>query len=80
MKHIDLDDDPTEDILYVLDDTCEWIDEGLKNGNGQDEGQRGVLVHCTQGMSRSGAVVVGYCEFVLIKAHHLSRSWILIPT
>jgi dual specificity phosphatase 12 len=59
MKHIDIDDDPTEDILCHLEETSEWIGNALKSG--ADEGEQiGVLVHCTQGMSRSGAIIIGY--------------------
>jgi dual specificity phosphatase 12 len=62
MKHIDIDDDPTEDILCHLGQICEWIDEALSS-RGDEVEQVGVVVHCTQGISRSGAVIVGYCTF-----------------
>ncbi len=65
MKHIPIDDSPIEDLLSVLGDVCDWIDGalgrrvGVARGKGGGEGM-GVLVHCTQGISRSGAVVVAY--------------------
>ncbi|KAH8800354.1 protein-tyrosine phosphatase-like protein [Xylogone sp. PMI_703] len=57
-KHIDIDDDATEDILCHLKEACDWIDAALKNRSG--ESNVGVLVHCTQGISRSAAFIVGY--------------------
>ena len=66
-KHIDIDDDPTEDILCHLKDACDWIETGLQSGSkiGDDRDEHrqvGVLVHCTQGISRSGSIVVAYCK------------------
>ncbi|EPE34848.1 (Phosphotyrosine protein) phosphatases II [Glarea lozoyensis ATCC 20868] len=52
-KHVDVDDDPTEDLFGILEDCCDWIALGLDAG-------KGVLVHCTQGISRSGSVVVAF--------------------
>ncbi|KAI1617263.1 hypothetical protein EDD36DRAFT_159043 [Exophiala viscosa] len=60
-KSILIDDDPTIDILQHLGTACDWIQDGLqpmsKDGA---EPPRGVLVHCRQGNSRSGAFVVAY--------------------
>lgn len=66
VKHIDIDDDPAEDILYHLKSACDWIETclqpGSKSGEGYDLKKVGVLVHCTQGISRSGSIVVAYCK------------------
>ncbi|OCK78047.1 phosphatases II [Lepidopterella palustris CBS 459.81] len=70
-KHVEIVDDPVEDILLHLNETCDWIDAVLKpiestdqslstNVEGENKKAGGVLVHCTQGISRSGAVVVAY--------------------
>ncbi|KAL3464018.1 protein-tyrosine phosphatase-like protein [Aspergillus heterothallicus] len=94
-KHIDIDDDPMEDLLSKLNEMLEWIHDALAppaptpscSNQIQDSGRlsseqvvrdqdarpkpstetapnsesRGrVLVHCNQGISRSGSVVVAY--------------------
>jgi dual specificity phosphatase 12 len=60
-----MDDDPTEDLLCRLKDACDWIDAGLKSeSEGEEKKQTGVLVHCTQGISRSGSIVIAYCAFI----------------
>jgi dual specificity phosphatase 12 len=65
IKHIDIDDDPTENLVWRLKEACDWIDAGLKSSSAEtgDGTQVGVLVHCTQGISRSGSIVVAYGEF-----------------
>lgn len=67
-KHIDIDDDPTEDILCHLRDACDFIDGGLlsrsKDEDGDGSKQVGVVVHCTQGISRSASFVIAYCTYV----------------
>lgn len=62
IKNIDVDDEPTVDILEHLEEACDWIEEGLdlEPSDGQ---QVGVLVHCRQGISRSGSFIVAYSEF-----------------
>lgn len=65
-KHINVDDAPTEDLLYHLTDACDWIDVSLhscgKDDEKPDSRQVGVLVHCVQGISRSGSIIVAYCK------------------
>eukprot|EP00798_Chlamydomonas_sp_ICE-L_P028894 gene28894-32087_t len=48
-----LQDTPAEDILSILYDAFEFID------NATSQGGR-VLVHCSQGVSRSATIVIGY--------------------
>jgi dual specificity phosphatase 12 len=66
--HIDIDDDPLEDILFHLSFACDWIDAVILPNATVDDGEDtkpksdGVLVHCTQGISRSGAFVTAYCK------------------
>ncbi|KAJ4298313.1 hypothetical protein N0V90_006213 [Kalmusia sp. IMI 367209] len=51
--HIDIEDNPFEDVVMVLEGACAWIDDALeKDGT--------VLVHCIQGVSRSGSIVIAY--------------------
>ncbi|OAP56465.1 hypothetical protein AYL99_09644 [Fonsecaea erecta] len=74
VKTIDIDDDPLVDILQYLGEACDWIEAGLNQGSGGEEGsnwpQQGVLVHCKQGISRSGAFVVAF----LMRKFNLSYS------
>lgn len=55
--HLDIEDNPYEDLLMSLDGICAWIDNALSLANDQGTG---VLVHCLQGVSRSGAVIIAY--------------------
>lgn len=55
--HLDIEDNPYEDLLMSLDGICAWIDNALSLA--KDRGT-GVLVHCLQGVSRSGAVIIAY--------------------
>lgn len=68
-KHLDINDDPTEDILIYLKDACDWIKTSLASTTTHVDSdnlrQVGVLVHCTQGISRSGSIVVAYCKLVV---------------
>lgn len=71
---VEVEDDPLEDLLSLLDGLCKWIDDALMRrrtvseqesvvvgGEGAEERKmERVLVHCLQGVSRSGAVVVAY--------------------
>ncbi|KAL2813236.1 protein-tyrosine phosphatase-like protein [Aspergillus granulosus] len=81
-KHVDLDDDPTEDLLAQLESMLEWVHDAIgpaplnkdaKSGRaservrekdtiipGRGRGRGRVLVHCNQGISRSGSVIVAY--------------------
>ncbi|KFY50074.1 hypothetical protein V496_09609 [Pseudogymnoascus sp. VKM F-4515 (FW-2607)] len=55
--HLDIEDNPYEDLLMSLDGICAWIDNALSLA--KDRGT-GVLVHCLEGVSRSGAVIIAY--------------------
>lgn len=73
---VDIEDNPYEDILICLDGLCAWIDHTLGRGSKNDRGKEDqdansnehlmntrnhkVLVHCVQGFSRSGAIIVAY--------------------
>ncbi|CAG8955908.1 hypothetical protein HYFRA_00008761, partial [Hymenoscyphus fraxineus] len=59
-KHVEIEDDVTEDLIVHLQGCCDWIDERLSSLDGEDGDGGGVLVHCTQGISRSAAVVIGF--------------------
>ena len=48
-----LQDTPGEDLLCVLYDACDWLD-AVRRGGGR------VLVHCSQGVSRSAALCIAY--------------------
>ncbi|KAH7319865.1 protein-tyrosine phosphatase-like protein [Stachybotrys elegans] len=61
--HLDIEDNPYEDLLMSLDGLCAWLDNALKASRGRS----GVLVHCIQGISRSGAVVIAY----MMRAHNI---------
>jgi dual specificity phosphatase 12 len=84
VKHIDIDDDPTEDILYHLGSTCDWMDAALHSSSLASEAHDmdsvdrnhcpGVLVHCTQGMSRSGSFIVAYCKLVCFLKNRVHSS------
>jgi dual specificity phosphatase 12 len=54
-----LEDNAQTDLLSILDEAYTFINDALKpNEEGKVEGK--VLVHCLQGISRSGAVIMGY--------------------
>jgi dual specificity phosphatase 12 len=57
-KIIEIDDDALGNLLAILGEACKFIDDALKPENNEKEPR--VLVHCLQGISRSGAVVVAY--------------------
>lgn len=50
MMHVDT---PAEDILCVLYDCLDYIDAALQSGGR-------ILVHCSQGVSRSATIVIAY--------------------
>jgi dual specificity phosphatase 12 len=54
---LDIEDNPYQDLLMSLDGACAWIDPVLEPAG---EPKCGVLVHCVQGISRSGAVIIAY--------------------
>jgi hypothetical protein len=77
--HVEIEDNPFEDLLMSLDGLCAWIDSALHfRGNTSEDANRvsdasanksamseessgpAVLVHCIQGVSRSGAIIVAY--------------------
>jgi dual specificity phosphatase 12 len=63
-KFILLEDDALADLLSVLDEACAFITNALHPTTNNDEEKESstgrVLVHCLQGISRSGAIVVSY--------------------
>ncbi|PGH23600.1 hypothetical protein AJ80_02381 [Polytolypa hystricis UAMH7299] len=61
IKTIDIDDASTVDILEHLQDACDWVQKGLESQSIQDPSrQGGVLIHCKQGISRSGSFIIAY--------------------
>jgi dual specificity phosphatase 12 len=58
-KFILLEDDASANLLGVLDEACTFLDDALKPAE-EGKVKAKVLVHCLQGISRSGAVVVAY--------------------
>lgn len=61
VKIQELNDDSSNSILGCMPRALEFIDNARKNGGA-------VFVHCAQGVSRSGSIVVGY----LMKSRDLS--------
>lgn len=53
-QYFAIEDNPFEDILMSLEGLCAWVDNALTTAAYKPK----VLVHCLQGISRSGAVVV----------------------
>ena len=51
-------DDSDEDILAVLGEVCGLIEE-------KRQGEKGVLLHCAMGVSRSATIMAGYGMFLL---------------
>ncbi|KAF2183508.1 phosphatases II [Zopfia rhizophila CBS 207.26] len=84
VKHIDIDDDPTEDILCHLDDACDWIDAALHSSTLASEvdnfdsvwkhPRSGVVVHCTQGISRSSSFIIAYLMRTLTLSYDTALS------
>lgn len=61
--HVSIEDNPFEDLIILLDGLCAWIEDALPsvlNQGSKPETAPKMLVHCHQGISRSGAVVVTY--------------------
>jgi dual specificity phosphatase 12 len=72
-KRVEIEDDALSDLLCVLEGVCAWVEDALGSSEAEDEQvlkkegeEKGwerakeprVLVHCLQGISRSGAVVI----------------------
>ena len=53
-QHLAIEDIPYEDILMSLEGLCAWVNHALRTAPREPQ----VLVHCKQGTSRSGAVIV----------------------
>ncbi|KAF1846858.1 phosphatases II [Cucurbitaria berberidis CBS 394.84] len=60
--HLAIDDNPFEDLLMSLEGLCVWIDNAIATAH-----EPRVLVHCVEGRSRSGAIVVA----LLMRSHSL---------
>lgn len=56
LRHLDIKDEPSADLLQHLMRECDWLDATLS------QPRNVVLVHCQQGISRSAAVAVAYCQ------------------
>ncbi|CAO2655117.1 Nn.00g101810.m01.CDS01 [Neocucurbitaria sp. VM-36] len=54
-QHLAIDDNPFEDLLMSLEGLCAWIDNAIATTH-----EPRVLVHCIEGISRSGALVVAF--------------------
>lgn len=89
-KLVEVNDDETEDILGRLKGMTDWIagtlarphpydntnPESTEDRSSSHTGGR-VLVHCNQGISRSGAVVVAYsmCDLPITHRRSTSRTY-----
>jgi protein-tyrosine phosphatase len=62
-------DDPKENILCVLHECFDYIDEARTNGGK-------VYVHCSQGVSRSATIAIGYCIWKLNKDFDLIFEYV----
>lgn len=51
-KHLSVGDEEDEDLVACFREAFDFIDEGRKSG--------AVLIHCAQGISRSGTIAIGY--------------------
>ncbi|KAH8869452.1 Tyrosine-protein phosphatase YVH1 [Schistosoma japonicum] len=61
LKFLYLRDEPSQDLLEILEDALSFIDECIQN-------KSNILVHCAMGVSRSASVVIAY----LMRQNHLS--------
>ncbi|TPP55849.1 Dual specificity protein phosphatase 12 [Fasciola gigantica] len=59
-KFIELRDEPSQDVLDILEESLDFIDQALHNG--------AVLIHCTMGMSRSATITIAY----VMRKFHIS--------
>jgi len=64
-KHINIDDDPSENIYKYFDKCTSIIDECLSNN-------KSILINCKLGLSRSASIIVAY--FIKIKNLSVSES------
>ena len=62
LRHVDIRDEPTADMLQHLIRECDWMDEVLLKYRTKDGERAAVIVHCQQGISRSAAIIVAYCK------------------
>lgn len=59
-------DIPGEDLFAIFRETCNMIEEKLQNG-------KGVLVHCTMGISRSATIVAAYGKLDCVVCFSIHR-------
>lgn len=63
LRHYEMADEEDADLLKDIDRECDWIDGSL-NHRTKDGRKGAIIIHCQQGISRSAAVAVAYCESI----------------